>query len=310
MIKRRKFRLTRLILIIIIFLSAAFYLRKPDTFRNGKNFLRSLVKGSSLTVGYNAKSLIVVDMGNEEVLASKNENDKHLPASLAKLFVIDYAMTKCNLEDNVSVKTDVLNKVKPGSSVANLQKRSYSVKNILAAMLVPSGNDAAYVLADYVGGKLKPEVTSSDERIELFLKELNVYLDKEGFSDTEIHDPSGFDMSATTTVLDIKKCVEKLLKYKWFRKIVSQGNYTAVLPDGRCQSWENTNLFLNKNSTYYNKNVMGIKTGSLEKDYNLVVLYKKDNKEFLICSLGSESDISRYDDVTYVLKSIDNSGNK
>ena len=53
--------------------------------------------------------------------------------------------------------------------------------------------------------------------------------------------------------------------------------------------------------------VKGIKTGSLSNDYNLVVLYQQHGKEFLICSLGSQSDSSRYDDVNYILKTIDES---
>lgn len=52
---------------------------------------------------------------------------------------------------------------------------------------------------------------------------------------------------------------------------------------------------------------IGIKTGSLSNDYNLVVLYQQHGKEFLICSLGSQSDSSRYDDVNYILKTIDES---
>ena len=55
------------------------------------------------------------------------------------------------------------------------------------------------------------------------------------------------------------------------------------------------------------QNVIGVKTGSLSDDFNLVVLYKKHGKEFLICSLGSQSNYSRYDDVNYVLKTIDES---
>ena len=74
-----------------------------------------------------------------------------------------------------------------------------------------------------------------------------------------------------------------------------------------CQTWKNTNTFLDPTSEYYNKNVIGVKTGSLSDDFNLVVLYKKHGKEFLICSLGSQSNYSRYDDVNYVLKTIDES---
>lgn len=65
--------------------------------------------------------------------------------------------------------------------------------------------------------------------------------------------------------------------------------------------------FLDQTSEYYNENVKGIKTGSLSNDYNLVVLYQQHGKEFLICSLGSQSDSSRYDDVNYILKTIDES---
>ncbi len=51
----------------------------------------------------------------------------------------------------------------------------------------------------------------------------------------------------------------------------------------------------------------GIKTGSLSDDYNLLVLYRQHGKEFLIVSLGSSSDPSRYDDVTHILNTIDES---
>ena len=106
----------------------------------------------------------------------------------------------------------------------------------------------------------------------------------------------------------MKAVVKKLLENQWFREIVSQTSYTATLPDGVTQTWKNTNTFLDPSSEYYNENVIGVKTGSLSDDYNLVVLYKMHGKEFLICSLGSQSDSSRYDDVNYILKTINESG--
>ena len=39
----------------------------------------------------------------------------------------------------------------------------------------------------------------------------------------------------------------------------------------------------------------------------MIIIYKKHGKEFLICSLGSQSNTSRYDDVSYILKTIDES---
>lgn len=106
---------------------------------------------------------------------------------------------------------------------------------------------------------------------------------------------------------ELKKVVESLLEYQWFRDIVSKSSYKATLPDESTQMWKNTNAFLDSTSDYYNGNVKGVKTGSLSDDYNLVVLYQQHGKEFLICSLGSKSNSSRYDDVNYIIKTIDES---
>ena len=200
-----------------------------------------------------------------------------------------------------------LSLTKQDSSVANIKEKEYYLQNLCAAMLVPSGNDAAYAVADYCGSILSKESKTTKERINIFMNNLNKYLEKEGYVNTKLYDPSGYDMDAQTTVLDLAKLVKKLLKHQWFRDIVSQSSYTAILPDGSKQTWENTNIFLDSTSEYYNENVLGVKTGSLSDDYNLIVLYKKHGKEFLICSLGSQSNTSRYDDVSYILKTIDES---
>ena len=57
-------------------------------------------------------------------------------------------------------------------------------------------------------------------------------------------------------------------------------------------------------SEYYDENVMGVKTGTLIDAYNLVVLYQKHGKEFIICTLGSPSDSSRYEEMSNILKTI------
>lgn len=307
--KKGKTSYFSLILLLFIILGTFFilWISKPENFRNEKDQIHSLLFNNFQNESYNAKSLIVVDRSNDSTFISKRENEQNLPASLAKLFVIEYATTLADLDNIVYASPDAIALTKPGSSIANIQEQNYYLQNLYAAMLVPSGNDAAYVVADYCGGILSPESTTTQDRIAIFIDNLNIYLQQEGCKDTIIFDPSGFDTDARTTVSDLKLIVDKLLENDWFRKIVSQYYYTATLPDGSTQSWENTNTFLNPTSKYYNENVIGIKTGSLSDDYNLVVLYQQHGKEFLICSLGSQSDSSRYDDVKYILKTIDES---
>ena len=280
---------------------------KPENFRNEKNAIYSFLYDEFQQDSYNAKSLILVDRSNNEIFISKKENEQQLPASLAKLFVIEYAATIADLDSILPGSYEAISMTKPGSSVADIEVKDYFLHNLFAAMLVPSGNDAAYVVADYCGGILSPQAARGQERVNVFMDNLNIHLQEKGYSNTILYDPSGYDMDAITNVLDLNAVVNQLLKYQWFRDIVSQSSYMATLPDGSTQTWKNTNTFLDPNSEYYNENVIGVKTGSLSDDYNLVVLYKKHDKEFLICSLGSQSDSSRYDDVTYILRTIDES---
>lgn len=306
---RKKFKPLILIFlfILIIFFTLLCFKRRINPFKETKDFILSHIRGTYKIKGYKAKSLIVVDRDTDDIFISKKEKEKELPASLSKLFVIDYVSHILDLDEKIKVKNDVLELAKKGSSLANLSTKTYSVHNIYAAMLVPSGNDAAYVLANYIGGKLNKKAKTKEARIDVFIKSLNNYLQKNGYKDTVINEPSGFDLDSTTTVLDLKKCVDILLKHDWFREIVSKSLYTAELPDGTFQTWKNTNVFLDKSSKHYNPGVIGIKTGSLNKEYNMVVLYKKNNREFLICSLGSTTNDLRYEDVEYIIESIDNS---
>lgn len=311
-IKKRKRKSSKCILVLILLILVGIiavvpWALKPENLGGIKDKIVEVFQGEQFKDSYNAKSLVLTDLSNDDNFIYKQAEEQQLPASLAKLYVIEYASTLVELEDIIPVNSEVLSLTKEGSSVANIKEQNYYVHNLFAAMLVPSGNDASYALADYCGGILSPEAETSQERINIFMQKLNSYLQEKGYKNTILYDPSGFDTEARTTVLDLKKIVKELLEFQWFREIVSQSSYTATLPDGTTQTWKNTNTFLDPSSEYYNENVMGVKTGSLSNDYNLIVLYKMHGKEFLICSLGSQSDSSRYDDVNYILKTIDES---
>lgn len=305
--KKTKVMLCFLLLILVGLVIVVPWALKPENLGGIKDKIVEVFQGEQFKDSYNEKSLVLTDLSNDDNFIYKQAEEQQLPASLAKLYVIEYASTLVDLEDIVPVNSEALTLTKEGSSVANIKEQNYYVHNLFAAMLVPSGNDASYALADYCGGILSPEAETSQERINIFMQNLNSHLQENGYKNTILYDPSGFDTEARTTVLDLKKIVKELLEFQWFREIVSQSSYSATLPDGTTQTWKNTNTFLDPSSEYYNENVMGVKTGSLSDDYNLVVLYKMHGKEFLICSLGSQSDSSRYDDVNYILKTIDES---
>lgn len=305
--RQRKRKPVGSFLVLIILAGILIWGVKTHRIEDLKDQATAALYGKEFQAGYNARSLLLADLSNGKVLFSKGGNKKQTPASLAKLFVIEYAAELSDINNTVLAENEAISMTEPGSSVANIQPKEYYLYNLFAAMLVPSGNDAAYVVADYCGGILAPQAGSSQERINAFMESLNTHLKKQGYRGTKLNDPSGFDMEATTTTSDLRRVVGKLLQYQWFQKIVSESSYTAVLPDGSTQTWKNTNSFLDPASPYYNENVKGVKTGSLSENYNLVVLYHQHGKEFLICSLGSQSDDSRYDDVNHILRKIDES---
>lgn len=252
-----------------------------------------------------AKSLAVFDLSSDEMLEFKEPELQVAPASLAKLFVIDYAATLVAPTDIVQVAAPVFDLVKPESSTAGLTPGSYTVANLYAAMLVPSGNDAAYALANHIGALLDPAATDVQSRHQAFLTGLATHLAQRGYSATAIHDAAGYDSSSTTTAVDIKRVVSVLLTYDWFRDIVSQAHYTATTPSGVSYTWQNTNMFLQEGSPYFHPAVRGIKTGSLADNYHLVTLYQAGERSFLVIVLGAISDEQRYEEVSSILGSLD-----
>lgn len=302
---RRMLRTLCLLLVVAGVVLAARWAVEPQRLQAEKEWLQTTLQNWTAGQSYGGKSLLVVDRSCNEVVRAKRADKRCVPASLAKLFVIEYATTLAELDDVVNVSEEALALTKPESSVAGLEARPYYLRDLFAAMLIPSGNDAAYAVADYCGGLLKPEAQPGQQRVDVFMEHLRPYLYQQGYEDTVLYDPSGFDAAAYTTAEDLCAVTERLLEYEWVREMVGQLWYAAELPDGSIQLWKNTNLFLEPTSEFYNEHVTGIKTGSLPQNYHLLVLYEKNGREFLICSLGAFSDTGRYEAVSDVLKTVD-----
>ena len=188
--------------------------------------------------------------------------------------------------------------------LANLKAGQYTVKQIMEAMLVPSGNDAAYALAYHIAKNELGEGYTVTEYIDYFMTELREYLIEEGYSKTNLYnDPSGASMQADTHLDDINHVALKLLNYDFVRECIGESSFSIQTPQGEF-TWKNTNEFLDKNSPYYNTNVKGMKTGTMASSYSIVVLYEKDEKKYLITCLAALSNEGRYKAVQSAINTI------
>ena len=223
--KHRKYKkvIMAFVTVLLIALVAAIGLYKTGIYRF--DFFKDVYKKidfqlntNELNIPQDALSFSVYDIEQGEYLFYEGDSQLPTVASLAKLFVIDYALEKVDLDDVVEVNQEVLELVPAGSSLANLTAGEYTVKQIMEAMLVPSGNDAAYALAYYIAKNELGEGYAVTEYIDYFMTELSEYLIEEGYSKTNLYnDPSGASMQADTHLDDINRVALKLLDYDFVR---------------------------------------------------------------------------------------------
>ena len=96
---------------------------------------------------------ILIDADTKEVLFHKNACKPLFPASTSKLLSSLVTLEWCQEDEEVLVGEEV-NYIASDSSKANIREgQILTVRNLLEGMLLPSGNDAAYVAAAYVGRK-------------------------------------------------------------------------------------------------------------------------------------------------------------
>jgi D-alanyl-D-alanine carboxypeptidase (penicillin-binding protein 5/6) len=100
-----------------------------------------------------AAGWLVADMDTGEILAAKDPHGRYAPASTLK--VLTAATLIPQLDPTMLVQPTWNDVNVEGSKVGIVQKMRYSVKDLLTAMLVVSGNDAANALATANGGLAK-----------------------------------------------------------------------------------------------------------------------------------------------------------
>ena len=98
-----------------------------------------------------AKYAFSLNLDKEVILFEKNSDEEIAPASTAKLLTAITALDYCDLEDVVTIGEEVWLVALDSSRAWIDPGNQFTIKQLLHAMLLPSGNDAAYALAIYAG---------------------------------------------------------------------------------------------------------------------------------------------------------------
>lgn len=185
------------------------------------------------------------DISNEKVLYASNIHEKVYPASLTKVMTALLLLENYqgDFQEKVTASKHIVI-TESGAQLCGYKKGDQvSLEQLLHALLIYSGNDAALMIAEYVSGSI-------DEFINL----MNQKAVQLGATNTHFVNPHGLhDEEHYTTAYDLYLIFQSAMKYDMFREVINKKEYTGqyTKADGSTKkvSWKSTNQFFSGNQT-------------------------------------------------------------
>lgn len=230
------------------------------------------------------------------------------PASITKLFTAYVALQHLQPTD-VATVGKILETLPSDSSTALLNPNDkLSVSDLILGMLLPSGGDAARVLAVAVGKQL----LGSTDQTELtyynaFVDEMNRQAKLLGMNDSHFENPDGYHAEDHyISLADAARMGQLCLSSSLIMKGTSTRVYTAVVRNtGREILWTNTNklIFKDRYPEFYHAQAVGLKTGYTSKAGNCLMSAFEVNGGYIVIGVfGGEARDDRFYDTLKLFK--------
>lgn len=243
-----------------------------------------------------AGAACLFSLDDDMILYEKNGTDRVTPASTTKLLTALTVLKYCGV-DEVLTAGEEISLISQGASTASLKAGTRgSVRVFLGAMLVPSGNDAAYSLANYTGHKiLGDENASTADAIEAFVEAMNAYAGELELEDSNFETPDG-DQSENqyTTARDMVRIAKACMENETIMEIVKAKSFRALFENADV-TYKNTNEMVKPGSDYYYEGAVGMKTGSFNDVKCLVGALEADGRRY-VTAVMQDTDEGRYKD--------------
>jgi len=232
-------------------------------------------------VNVNSRAFIIYDSVSRSVVTGKNEHLRFAPASTAKIVSAVVALEYYGL-DHVLTASGV--DAFEGSKMKLAEGEQITVRNLLYGMMLPSGNDAARVLANNYPGGFKEFVNAMNEKARQ-LQMIN----------TKFVDPDGYDDANFTTAYDLARVGSYAMNNPTFRKIVGTKQITVADISGKY-----VHELYNLNELLGVDNITGIKTGFTDEAGGvLVTSVEQGNRRYIVVVLNS---VDRFADTVSVVE--------
>jgi serine-type D-Ala-D-Ala carboxypeptidase (penicillin-binding protein 5/6) len=225
-----------------------------------------------------SKAGVVMDMETGTVLYSWNADKQLEMASTTKMMTAIIILESMSLDEQVKVPAAAT--VVAGSTLGLLRGETFTVRQLLYAMLVPSANDAAVTLAVAQAGS-----------VNAFVEEMNARAEQMGLTNTHFVNDCGLHADDHySSARDLAKIASYAMHNQNFRKIVSTKEYTLPHAGGVTNRVIKTSNELLQDYSWVN----GIKTGSTPyAGYCLVSSATKDGLTLISVVLGAADQDTR-----------------
>lgn len=218
-----------------------------------------------------ANSVMAIDVPSKTIIYAKNPDLRLMPASTTKIMTALVALDQYKLDEVITVGP--LYNI---GQVMNLKTgERMSFENLLYGLLVQSGNDAAYVLADNFPGGLEKFIEAMNNKAKVFHLE-----------NTTFHNPTGVEeYGHLTTSHDLAILAAQAMSNEDFARIVKIPTITIWDAEHKIShKLENINKLVGKI-----EGIKGIKTGwTVNSGECLVSYFEKDNRKIITVLLGSQ----------------------
>ncbi len=231
-------------------------------------------------------SYIVIDADTGEIYAQRNAHERRAPASLTKIFTAVEAIEEGAPETAITTSDEDM--VSPEASQVGFGPgETFTVRELLYGLMLPSGNDAAEALARGLGTE---EGDSPDQGEQRFLDRLNQRLIDMGLTDTHLVNPSGWGVPGHySSAYDLAAFTMYALRYPRF--VDTFGTLEYPSDDGDY-------LFRNNNRMLQNyPGIIGGKTGyDNDAGWCLVNVAQRDGSRMIAVTLNGVAPDDWYDD--------------
>ena len=242
------------------------------------------------------KADYVVISSDGTVIEEKDSHKVQSVASISKVMTALVVLEHSELNEIVTISYDACHQV--GSSIYLKEGQQVTLITLLHGLMLRSGNDAAYALAEHVGGNVETFVAMMNEKA----KEL-------GMKDSVFRNPSGLDEEDggnLSSCYDMALCMKAAMDNDVFRKIASTQNY-----HGELGVWKNKNRLLaeyeacNGGKTGYTMNSgKTLVTSAQRGDSESIVVSFRESEYFELHKAKHEAFFEKYQEYLILDKGV------